>query len=209
MALAIPRALALPGDERSMTFKLLHAEELARMAGVHKSTILLAIRRGELHASRTVGRSARITPEDARKYLEGKGKDIPPELDLQVNRVSLAVLTESPEVVNVVQRAAPEGVEHLTAASLYSTLLVIGARVPHVIVVDLDLVFMNPVGLIRSLRSSVALRGATVIAVGLRDDLFGAARTAGAHDVVVKIDTRSLGDLLRRLAMPRVLAQAS
>jgi hypothetical protein len=55
----------------------------------------------------------------------------------------------------------------------------------------------------------VALRGATVIAVGLRDDLFGAARTAGAHDVVVKIDTRSLGDLLRRLAMPRVLAQAS
>ena len=189
--------------------KLLHAEELARMAGVHKSTILLAIRRGELHASRTVGRSARITPEDARKYLVGKGKDIPPELDLQVNRVSLAVLTESPDVVGVVHRAAPEGVEFVTAGSLYGTLLAIGARAPQVIVVDLDLVFMNPVGLIRSLRSSTALRGAAVIAVGLRDDLFGAARTAGAHDVVVKIDTRSLGDLLRRIAMPRVLAQAS
>lgn len=189
--------------------KLLHAEELARMAGVHKSTILLAIRRGELHASRTVGRSARITPEDARKYLVGKGKDVPPELDLEVNKVTLAVLTESPDVVAVVHKAAPEGVEFVTGGSLYGSLVAVGARSPQVVVVDLDLVFMNPIGLIRSLRASSALRGTAVIALGLRDDLFGAARTAGAHDVVVKIDTRSLGDLLRRIAQPRPVAQAS
>lgn len=189
--------------------KLLHAEELARMAGVHKSTILLAIRRGELHASRTVGRSARITPEDARKYLVGKGKDVPPELDLEVNKVTLAVLTEAPDVVAVVHKAAPEGVEFVTGGSLYGSLVAVGARSPQVVVVDLDLVFMNPIGLIRSLRASSALRGTAVIALGLRDDLFGAARTAGAHDVVVKIDTRSLGDLLRRIAQPRPVAQAS
>ncbi len=134
---------------------------------------------------------------------------MPPELDLEVNKVTLAVLTEAPDVVAVVHKAAPEGVEFVTGGSLYGSLVAVGARSPQVVVVDLDLVFMNPIGLIRSLRASSALRGTAVIALGLRDDLFGAARTAGAHDVVVKIDTRSLGDLLRRIAQPRPVAQAS
>jgi excisionase family DNA binding protein len=196
-------------DERRSMIRLLHAEELARMAGVHKSTILLAIRRGELHASRTVGRSARITPEDARKYLLDKGKTIPPKLALELDKVSLAVLTESPEVVAMVHRAAPEGVEFVTRGSLYGSLVSVGARTPQVVVVDLDLLFMNPIALIRALRTADVLRGTTVIAVGLRDDLFGAARAAGAHNVVLKIDTRSLAEVLRQIASPQEVAQAS
>ena len=72
------------------------------------------------------------------------------------------------------------------------------------VVVDLDMLFMNPIALIRSLRASSALRSALVVAVGLREDLFGAARAAGADDVVVKIDTGALGDLLGRVAQPRL-----
>ncbi len=180
--------------------KLLHAEELARLAGVHKSTILLAIRRGELHASRTVGRSARIAPEDAKAYLLARGKSVPPELDVDAEHTSLSVLTESPDVLAMVSHATPAGVEIIGAGGLYGTLIAVGSRLPGILVVDLDMVFMNPVALIRALRSSVSLRGAHVIAVGLRDDLFGAARTAGASDVVIKIDTRTLSDVLHRLA---------
>lgn len=180
--------------------KLLHAEELARMAGVHKSTILLAIRRGELHASRTVGRSARITPEDAKAYLLARGKAVPPELDVQAGRVTLTVLTENPDVLGMVRQALPPGVEVLGAGTLYGALIAVGSRTPGVIVVDLDMVFMNPVALIRALRGSAALRSSYIVAVGLRDDLFGAARTAGASDVVIKIDQRSLSELMHRLA---------
>jgi excisionase family DNA binding protein len=179
--------------------KLLHAEELARMAGVHKSTILLAIRRGELHASRTVGRSARIAPEDAKAYLVARGKSIPPELELDTGRASLSVLTESPDVLAMVRHAAPSGIEFVGAGGLYGTLIAVGSRLPGILVVDLDMVFMNPVALIRALRSSASLRGAHIIAVGLRDDLFGAARTAGASDVVIKIDARTLINVLHRL----------
>ncbi len=179
------------------------------MAGVHKSTILLAIRRGELHASRTVGRSARIAPEDARKYLQSRGRDVPPELDLALDRVAVAVLSESPEVLAMIHRLAPSGAELLSAASLYAGLLAVGARAPQVIVVDLDLVFMNPIALIRSLRGAAALRNATVVAIGLRDELFGAARAVGAHDVLLKIDTRSLEDFLHRVVRPHPDAGAS
>ncbi|MFO0646186.1 MAG: helix-turn-helix domain-containing protein [Polyangiales bacterium] len=180
--------------------KLLHAEELARLAGVHKSTILLAIRRGELHASRTVGRSARIAPEDAKAYLEARGKSVPPELDLDVGRASISVLTESSDVLAMVRHATPHGVEFIGSGGLYGNLIAVGSRLPGILVVDLDMVFMNPVALIRALRSAASLRGAHIIAVGLRDDLFGAARTAGASDVIIKIDARTLTDVLHRLA---------
>lgn len=185
----------------STTQRLFHAEELARMAGVHKSTILLAIRRGELHASRTVGRSARISAEDARKYLAERNKPIPAELDQHVGRMTVAVLTENPDIMGMVQKAAPEGVDLLTATTLYGALIAIGCRAPDVLVVDLDLIFMNPVSLIRALRNSPALRSAYVIGVGIRDDLFGAARTAGAHAVAVTINDRSLSDMLRKIAV--------
>ncbi len=177
---------------------LLHAEQLARMAGVHKSTILLAIRRGELHASRTVGRSARIAVEDARRYLLERNKELPPELEQPARRATLAVLAEGTDALQVVQRALPSGFEVLGTNGLYGSLIAVGSRAPDVIVVDLDMVFMNPIGLVRSLRASPNLRAAQVVAVGLRDDLFGAARAAGAHAVVVKLDERTLHDLLAR-----------
>ena len=180
--------------------KLLHAEELARMAGVHKSTVLLAIRRGELRASRTAGRSARIAPEDARAYLRSRNRVIPPELEARGGTVQVAVLTDNPDVLAVVQQAVPDGSELIGTADLFESLILVGASTPTALVLDLDMVFMNPVALIRALRSAASLRGAHIIAVGLRDDLFGAARTAGASDVIIKIDARTLTDVLHRLA---------
>lgn len=186
--------------------KLLHAEELARIAGVHKSTILLAIRRGELHASRTVGRSARITPEDAQTYLAARGKTLPPELDVGAQRASLAVLSESADVTALVRGAVSADVDLVGGGSLYRALVAVGARLPTVVVVDLDMVFMNPISLIRALRSTVSLRTAHIAALGLRDDLFGAARAAGASDVLLKLDARGVAEALARLTGRAALA---
>ena len=188
--------------------KLLHAEELARLAGVHKSTVLLAIRRGELRASRTAGRSARIAPEDARGYLRSRNKPIPVELEARGGITQVAVLTESAEIVALVRQAMPEGTELLGDAGLYGSLIAVGASVPAAVVIDLDMNFMNPVTLLRALRGSPTLRSARFLAVGLRDDLFGAARSAGAEVAVVKVDQKGLSETLQRI-VSEAAAQAN
>ncbi|MBK8693788.1 MAG: excisionase family DNA-binding protein [Deltaproteobacteria bacterium] len=53
--------------------RLLHAGEVARLAGLHKTTVLQAVRRGEIRASRTVGRSVRIALPDATAFLQSRG----------------------------------------------------------------------------------------------------------------------------------------
>lgn len=172
--------------------KLLHAEELARLANVHKSTVLLAIRRGELKASRTAGRSARIAPEEARSYLLKRRCVVPPELEHRGGLAVVALLSDAPEIVNLVRAAVPAGVELLHEQDFYSAMISIGSAAPDVIVVDLDLAFLNAPMIIRALRSSPHLSGARIIAIGLRDEYFAAARTAGADETYIKVDQKGL-----------------
>lgn len=179
--------------------KLLHAEELARMAGVHKSTVLLAIRRGELRASRTAGRSARIAPEDARAYLRSRNRVIPPELEARGGTVQVAVLTDNPDVLAVVQQAVPDGSELIGTADLFEALILVGASTPTALVLDLDMVFMNPMVVLRALRTTTNLRNVHVVALGVRDELFGAARAVGADNAVIKIDQKTLVSLLAKV----------
>jgi excisionase family DNA binding protein len=197
-----------PHKSPSPQQKLLHAEELARLAGVHKSTILQAIRRGDLHASRTVGRSARITPEDAKAYLLARGKLVPDELSNSATLTTIAVLTENAEVHTIVRQAAPAHSDMVGSESLYGSMIAVGARAPAIVIVDLDVVFMNPIALLRSLRAITALRASTLVAVGLRDDLFAAARAAGAAHTVTKIDHTALSNVLRRLSNANLRAAA-
>lgn len=182
-----------------MSNKLLHAEELARLAGVHKSTVLLAIRRGELRASRTVGRSARIAPEDARSYLRSRERPIPSELEPSGGVVYAGAVTESLEIAQMVKQAVPEGVQFLGDGDVYASLISIGAHAPSVIVVDVDITFLNPLVLIRSLRAATQLKASKIIAVGLRDELFTAARAAGVDHALRKVEGRALTELLGQI----------
>lgn len=172
--------------------KLLHAEELAKLANVHKSTVLLAIRRGELKASRTAGRSARIAPEEARSYLLKRNCPVPPELERRGGLAVVALLSDAPEIVTLVKGAVPEGVELLHEHDYYGALISIGAAAPDVIVIDLDLAFLNAPMIIRALRSSPHLGSARIIAIGLRDEYFAAARAAGADETFIKVDQKGL-----------------
>lgn len=172
--------------------KLLHAEELARLANVHKSTVLLAIRRGELKASRTAGRSARIAPEEARAYLLKRHCEVPPELEHRGGVAVVTLLSDAPEIVSLVRGTVPQGVELQHEQELYSALISLGATPPDVIVVDLDLAFLNAPMIIRALRASPHLSNARIVAIGLRDEYFAAARAAGADETFIKVDQKGL-----------------
>lgn len=178
--------------------KLLHAEELARLANVHKSTVLLAIRRGELKASRTAGRSARIAPEEARTYLLKRNCPVPPELERRGGMAVVALVSDAPEIVTLVRAAVPEGVELLHEADFYSALISVGAAAPDVVVIDLDLAFLNAPMIVRAMRASPHLEGVRIVALGLRDEYFAAARAAGADETFIKVDQKGLAGSLSR-----------
>lgn len=182
--------------------KLLHAEELAKLANVHKSTVLLAIRRGELKASRTAGRSARIAPEEARAYLVKRNCAVPPELEARGGRSMVTLVSETPEIVNLVRSAVPSGVELEHELDLYSALVSIGASVPDVIVVDLDLPFLNAPMIVRALRQSAHLSDVRILAIGLRDEYFAAAKAAGADETYIKVDLKGIASGIDRALSP-------
>ena len=179
-----------------MGTRLLHAGELARLAGVHKSTVLLAVRRGELRASRTVGRSARIAPEDARAYLAARGV-IPPADLLPAAAPEVGVVTDTTDVVGLVLAALPAGARLVGGAHLYGALVDLGAARPRALVLDLDVAFLNPLRVLAAVRAVPHLRAVPVAAVGVSGEYAGAARVVGGAAFFPKVDT---GGVARWLA---------
>ena len=178
-----------------MSHIFLRAEELARLAGVHKSTVLLAIQRGELRASRTAGRSTRISPEDAGAYLRSRGCPVPPDLEPPI-LLEVAVVSESAEVVETVRGSMPRGAVLSGGDGLYARLVAIGASTPACVVVDLDVLFLNPIELLHVLRANRKLEGVPLLAVSRTDELFRAALSAGATVTLLLGDSKNLADVL-------------
>lgn len=185
-----------------MTHKMIRAEELADLAGVHKSTVLLAIRRNELRVSRTVGRSARIAAADARQYLLSRERPVPPELEPAGAPPVVGVITESLEVTTSIRRTVPGGVKFLGGGGVYGSLIEAGASVPAALVVDLDIIFLNPFAMIRSLREAEQFTDTQVFAIGLRSEAFSAALSAGATRAFRKVEMSALKGELHRLLGP-------
>jgi excisionase family DNA binding protein len=174
-----------------MTNRYLRAEELARYAGVAKSTVLAAIRRGEIASSRTVGRGTRISVETARAYLESRGCPIPHELR-EASAWSVAVLTDDASMVDVVRKACGASWTVAGGPESYATLLWIGAHTPRTVVVDLSMAMINPCEVIRALRAQKALAGCRVVALGGTAEMATAAKAMGADDVATGKDPLAL-----------------
>lgn len=175
--------------------RYLRAEELARYAGVAKSTVLAAIRRGEIASSRTVGRGTRISLEAARNYLESRGCQIPGELR-EAGTSTIAVVTESTEVVDLVRSASRARWSVVGGREAYATLLWIGAHAPALVVVDLGMVLLHPFEVLRTLRSSTSLLASRIVAIGNCPELLAAARVMGAAEAVSTSDIDALARVL-------------
>jgi excisionase family DNA binding protein len=161
--------------------KLLHAGEVARLAGLHKTTVLLAVRRGELKASRTVGRSVRIALPDAVAFLQSRG------ISLAVAKTSpseprvVVVLTEQAEVhrrfgelLGAAWRLSPRN-------GLYDDLITLGLRPPAAVVIDLDVLGLNPLAIVRVLRAHAVLGQVPLLALSQVDAPLAGAVAHGAE----------------------------
>lgn len=180
-----------------MTVRYLRAEELARFANVAKSTVLAAIRRGEIPSSRTVGRGTRISLDAARAYLTRRGAPIPDTLR-ESNASTIAVVTERSELIERVRAASHASWTVTGSPETYATLLWIGTHAPAIVVVDLDMVLLPAFEVLRAVRSHPTLVGARLVAIGSLPELVRAARELGANDAALHGDDDALARALLR-----------
>ncbi len=177
--------------------RYLRAEEVARLAGVAKSTILAAIRRGDLEASRTLGRGTRISFAAARSYLARRGVEVPPELQDQ-RESRIAVVTDRDDILGAVRAVAGERAD-LHGTGAYATLLWTGAAAPTLVLLDLELTSFPALDVLIALRRHAQDSSKCVLAFGGSDVLRDAAVKLGADRVAVDAVSglRELEDLRR------------
>ena len=171
-----PGAPPVPGPP-----KLLHAGEVARLAGLHKTTVLQAVRRGEIRASRTVGRSVRIALPDAAAFLQSRGISLAVDSVAPAEPRTVAVLTEDPELLHRFGDNLPTRWRLAPHHGLYDDLLTLGLRPPSAIVVDLDLLGLNPLAILRALRAHPVLGLVPVLAVAQGEGALSGALAQGAE----------------------------
>ncbi len=154
--------------ERTVTAaapKLMHAGELARLAGLHKTTVLQAVRRGEIRVSRTVGRSVRIALADAAAFLGSRGITLADALSTPTEPRRVALLTERADLHRRLAEALPHGWSLAPHQDLYDALLTLGVHRPAALVLDLDLVGLSPDALTRAIRADPALGPVPLLAL--------------------------------------------
>jgi len=161
--------------------KLLHAGEVARLAGLHKTTVLQAVRRGALRASRTVGRSVRIALPDAAAYLQSRGISIAVTHPAPVEPRAVVVLTEHAEVHRRFGELLLPSWRLVEHHGLYDDLLTVGFEPPAAIVLDLDLLGLNPLAILRALRAHPLLGRVPVLALSQVDAPLDGALAHGAE----------------------------
>jgi len=147
----------------------MHAGELARLAGLHKTTVLQAVRRGEIKVSRTVGRSVRIALADAAAFLGSRGITLADALATPTEPRCVALLTERANLHRRFAEALPHGWCLAPHQDLYDSLLSLGVQCPAALVLDLQMVGLNPSALIRAIRADAALCHVPLLALSRPD----------------------------------------
>lgn len=168
--------------------KLLHAGEVARLAGLHKTTVLQAVRRGEIKASHTVGGSVRIALPDAAAFLHSRGIAFSVTQAAPAEPRTVVVLTENAEVHRRFGESLLPSWQLVPFRGLYDDLLTLGLRPPSAIVVDLDLLGLNPIALFRSLRAHPALGLAPIMALSHSTAALAGAVAHGAEVALLASD---------------------
>lgn len=155
--------------------RLIHAGELARLAGLHKTTVLQAVRRGEIRVSRTVGRSVRIAMADAATFLHTRGIVLDEALPAPPEPRRVVFVTERADAHRRFADNVPPHWALGAHLGLYDTLLSLGAQVPTAVALDLDLLGINPVHLVQALRADPRLSQVPLFALSHHDPLPDAA----------------------------------
>ncbi len=111
--------------------------EVARLARIHKNTVLAAIRAGKLAASRTPGGHGRVSREALSAYLRAHG--LPDPFGGPPERHVVLVVGETPETVRRIRTDLPkERFDVASVQGLFEAGAVAGRLSPSVLIVACD-----------------------------------------------------------------------
>jgi excisionase family DNA binding protein len=144
--------------------KFYTTKQIAELCGVHITTAIRWIDAGQLRAYRTPGGRRRVAADELKSFLVRL--KIPVEIPT-VGKVQVLVVDDDEVVLrSLVRQLSSRGRwEVLTASSGYDALLIIGQKLPDLVVLDLVMPRVDGFEVLRSIKQSPATRRVKVIAV--------------------------------------------
>jgi len=167
-------------------------KQIAELCGVHITTAIRWIDNGELNAYRTPGGRRRVTAEDLRDFF-AKHK-IPAEGELARPKPLVLIIDDEPLVLRAAARQLGHSeYEVITTTSGYEALLLIGARLPSAIVLDLVMPGIDGFELCSAIKRNPASQKIPILAVtgNYTDNIKHKATSLGAADCLPKSDAFS------------------
>ena len=148
------------GDKTFTTF------EAARLCGVFHTTVINWVNKGKLNARVTPGGHRRIPISDLLSFM--KKYEMPIPADIEDQHKQILILDDEPQVTRWLERGFSRHKERyvLTVANNpVDALVLIGKKLPHLLVVDLLMPVMDGFQVCRILKSNPATKCMKIVAI--------------------------------------------
>lgn len=145
--------------------RLLTTHDVGRMLQMDPSSIVKWVNDGLLPAYKTPGGHRRIRTTDLLAFLREHKMYVPPELATGVRRV--LIVDDDAKVLKALERGlkGTEGLEVETCGSGIEALVRIGARRPHVLVLDINMPELDGFQVLERLKANPATASIEVVVV--------------------------------------------
>jgi excisionase family DNA binding protein len=168
-------------------------KQIAEMCGVHISTAIRWIDSGAIKAYRTPGGRRRVAAAELKSFIErlqipvdkpiGRRRGRPKPLVLVVDDDELVLKAAQRQLVHVPCEVA-------VAKSGYDALLIVGERLPDLVVLDLKMPGLDGYEVCASIKRNPATQDVEVLAVSAEctPEVIERAKSLGAYDCMLKSD---------------------
>lgn len=164
-----------PADDMSEK-RFYSTSEVARFCSVHRNTIILAIRKGDLRASNTPGGHNRVAPDDLLAFAREKGIalsgiDVPGPAPARRERPRLLVVDDDPLILEMIDKGLRDIVEVGKASTGYEAGFATLSFRPDLILLDMMLPDIDGGQVYETLRSNQETRNIKILVItAIQDD---------------------------------------
>lgn len=149
--------------------------EVASICNVHRNTIILAIKKGDLRASSTPGGHNRVAHKDLVKFIRERDLPviaIPGDEEAAEHRPRVLVVDDDPTIVKLIEKGlGGEGYEVISATNGYDAGRKTAKFSPELILLDYMLPDIDGVQVYRSLRESEDTASIRFVVITSFDDI--------------------------------------
>lgn len=176
-----------------MAIRLLGTVEIAKLLGLHQTTIINWIDDGKLKSFKTLGGHRKVAAEELVAFLRQNAMPVPAELTATAGGKRIFIVDDEPAIQKLFARRlakADATYEIHTFTRSVDALLEIGQSPPDLIIVDIFIPDMDGYQLCRQIRDNPLTGKIPIIAISGKPvpEIENQARAAGADEFYGKTD---------------------